>query len=123
MQRASGELKQGGKIEVHLKFLEGPAMTLKPTLTKVDEHRELRWLGHLFVPGLFDGEHIFRIEPLAPDRVRFVQREVFIGLLVPPMLGMIGEKTHRGFVAMNEALKAEAENNWPCAAVLVQHSP
>ena len=58
-------------------------MTFRPTVLKVEPNREFRWLGHLLFPGLFDGEHIFTIEPLGEGHVRFTQREVFTGLLVP----------------------------------------
>jgi hypothetical protein len=107
--RASGQVRQGEKIEVYLQLPEGTGMTFKPRLTKVEPHRELRWLGHLIVPGLFDGEHIFTIEPLADNSVRFIQREVFTGLLSGLLLRMVGENTHKGFQAMNQALKAQVE--------------
>jgi len=61
------------------------------------------------MPGLFDGEHIFEIEPLGPNRVRFVQREVFTGLLVPLARGRLQEETLAGFREMNRALKERAE--------------
>jgi hypothetical protein len=109
MQRAEGQVKPGEKIEVYLQPPNGSGMAFKPMLTKVEPHRELRWLGHLILPGLFDGEHIFVIEALAPNRVRFIQREEFKGLLAPLMLRWVGENTRRGFEAMNQALKAEAE--------------
>jgi hypothetical protein len=109
MQHAGGQVKQGEKIEVYLQLPSGPGMNIKPTLLTVEPNRELRWLGHMFVPGLFDGEHIFVIEPLAEDRVRFIQREKFRGVLSSLLLSMIGENTQRGFEAMNQSLKAEAE--------------
>ncbi len=109
MRRASGQLQTGQKIEVYLQPPGGSGMTFKPTLLNVEPNRELRWLGHLWVPGLFDGEHIFTIEPLDSDRVRFVQREEFRGILAPLLLRLIGQNTRRGFEAMNQALKAEAE--------------
>jgi len=109
MQHASGQVKRGEKIEVHLQLPNGPGMDIKPTLLTVEPNRELRWLGHMFVPGLFDGEHIFVIEPLAEERVQFIQREEFRGVLSSLLLSMIGENTQRGFEAMNQALKAEAE--------------
>ena len=56
VRRASGQVKQGGKIEVYLQLPDGPGMTIKPTLTRVVPNRELRWLGHTIVPGLFDGD-------------------------------------------------------------------
>jgi hypothetical protein len=115
MRRASGRLQEGEQIEVYLKPPKGMGMTIKPKLLKVESRRELRWLGHLVFPGLFDGEHIFIIEPRAEGGVSFVQREQFRGILAPLMLRWIGENTLAGFKAMNEALKAEAEQ---AAAVL-----
>jgi hypothetical protein len=109
MQRAIGPIKSGETIEVHLQPPSGPGMAFKPTLTKVEPNRELRWLGHFIVPGLFDGEHIFIVEALAANRVRFIQREEFKGLLAPLMLRWVGENTQRGFEAMNQALRGEAE--------------
>jgi hypothetical protein len=63
----------------------------------------------LLIPGLFDGEHIFSIEPIGPDRVRFVQREIFTGLLVPLFARGLDTDTQHGFDEMNQALKAQAE--------------
>ncbi len=110
MQRAEGELRAGERLSVRLQVPGGMGMTIKPELLKVEPNRELRWLGHLLVTGLFDGEHIFEIEPLEGDRVRFVQREVFTGVLVP-LFAIMGvfRGTLRGFHAMNVALKERSE--------------
>jgi hypothetical protein len=61
------------------------------------------------MPGIFDGEHIFMIDPVAANRVRFTQREVFTGLLVPLLARGLDTDTRRGFEEMNQALKARAE--------------
>jgi hypothetical protein len=60
------------------------------------------------MPGLFDGEHSFEIEPLEGGRSPLTQSERFAGLLVGPFGGTL-EKTERGFEAMNRALEARAE--------------
>jgi hypothetical protein len=73
------------------------------------EAYELRWLGHLRVRGLFDGEHAFRVESLDGDRSRLVQLETFSGLLAGLLLRRYGAATVAGFEAVNEALKARAE--------------
>ena len=73
----------GERLEVNIQPSGASGMTFRPTVLKVEPNRELRWLGHLLISGLFDGEHIFTIEPLGQSRVRFTQREVFTGLLVP----------------------------------------
>lgn len=83
-------------------------MTFKPTIRAVEANRELRWLGRLVVPGVFDGEHSLRIEPLDGARCRFLQSERFTGLLVGLAKGTL-TKTEAGFEQMNTALKARAE--------------
>ena len=110
MLRASGEVAVDRKLVVYLKPPGGMGMTFKPRVVKVDPNREFRWLGHLVIPGIFDGEHIFEIEPIGDASCHFVQREEFRGILVPLMLAMIRKATERGFNEMNQALKARAEN-------------
>ena len=83
--------------------------TFRPTVLKTELNHELRWLGRLRIPGLFDGEHIFTIERLDADRVRFTQREIFTGLLVPLRGQRLDTDTRRGFKEMNQALKKRAE--------------
>jgi hypothetical protein len=109
MRRASGDVKVGARLEVHLQPSGASGMTFKPTVLKAEPNQELRWLGHLIVPGLFDGEHILTIEPLDANRVRFAQREIFTGLLVPLLARGLDTNTRRGFEEMNRALKARAE--------------
>lgn len=71
-------------------------MTFKPLVTRVLPPRELRWLGRLLLPGLFDGEHIFEIEAVKKDGVRFVQRECFSGILVPLLWRSLDKNTWQG---------------------------
>jgi hypothetical protein len=106
----SGRPIPGERLEVRLEPPGGRGMTFKPEVLEAEPERTLRWLGHLMVPGLFDGEHSFTIEPLAEDRVRFVQREAFKGLLVPLFARSLEANTRRGFEQMNGALKERAES-------------
>jgi hypothetical protein len=109
MRSASGTIKVGERLEIDIQPVGGRSMIIRPTVLTADPGRELRWLGRLILPGLFDGEHRFTIEPLGSDRVRFVQREVFTGLLVPLLMRFIERGTRSGFEAMNQALKVKAE--------------
>jgi len=59
---------------------------------------------------LLDVERIFTIEPLGADHVRFTQREIFTGLLVPLRASHHSTDTRRGFKEMNQALKLRAEH-------------
>jgi hypothetical protein len=109
IRRLEGTLRPGAGISVRIEPPGGTAMTFRPTVLAAEAGRELRWLGHLLVPGLFDGEHRFAIEPLDGGRVRFVQEEQFRGLLVPLFAKGLDSHTRAGFEAMNQALKARAE--------------
>ena len=84
-------------------------MRFRPTLLAVSPARELRWKGKLLLRGLFDGEHYFRLETTDAGKVLFRQGERFTGLLVPLFRKSLDGATKQGFVAMNEALKREAE--------------
>jgi hypothetical protein len=106
--RLEGQLREGERLGVRIQPSGGRAMNFKPTALAVRPDRELRWLGHLLVPGLFDGEHRFLLEEAGEGRTRFTQAERFTGLLVPLFRGTL-EKTEAGFEQMNEALKRKAE--------------
>jgi hypothetical protein len=107
--RISGTLEAGTRLSVELAPPGGRTMTIRPTLRAVQQGRGLRWLGHLGLPGLFDGEHSFQLEPAGEGQVRFIHSERFSGLLVPLVLKLIGSSTRQGFEAMNQALKERAE--------------
>jgi hypothetical protein len=109
IRNISGQPAPGERLEVRLEPPDGRAMTFKPKVLRAEPNRELRWLGHLLLPGVFDGEHSFTIEPLEDNRVRFIQREAFKGLLVPLFARSLESNTQRGFEEMNHALKERAE--------------
>jgi hypothetical protein len=112
IRRISGELREGARLEVRIEPPGARATTFKPTVRAVETNRELRWLGRLLVPGIFDGEHSLRIEPRAGGGSRFVQSERFSGVLVGLVKGMLA-KTEVGFEQMNAALKARVEQHPP----------
>lgn len=105
-----GKPEVGEKLENFIQPSGAKGMTFKPTLLVVEKEKELRWLGKFFVPGLFDGEHFFKIETLDEKRVKFIHGENFKGLLVGFLAKSLDTDTLRGFREMNEALKHLAEN-------------
>jgi hypothetical protein len=50
----------------------------------------------LGISGLFDGEHIFTLEPVDGGRTRLRQREVFTGVLVPLLARSLDDGTKKG---------------------------
>ena len=93
-----GELVEGGKVSARIEPPGGRGMSFKPKLLAVEPGRELRWIGHVLIPGLFDGEHHFVIEPLGEGRSRLTQSESFSGLLVRALAGTLGA-AEQGFRA------------------------
>jgi hypothetical protein len=107
--KASGRLAVGERLDVEIRPPGRKPTSFRPTVVKLEPGRELRWLGHLGLPGIFDGEHGFRIAPENAGRCRFEQFEMFTGVMAGPILWLAGDATRRGFEAMNRALKARAE--------------
>ena len=84
-------------------------MWFKPTVRVLRHERELRWLGRLLLPGIFDGEHYFLLEPTGGSATHLTQGEIFTGLLAPFLDGAL-RTTEEGFKSMNAALKKRAEH-------------
>jgi uncharacterized protein YndB with AHSA1/START domain len=70
VRSAIGERRVGEQLKVHLKPRGGRGATFRIKLLRVEPGRELRWRGHLWVRGLFDGEHTFEIKPLSDRRAQ-----------------------------------------------------
>lgn len=108
IRKISGRASEGSKIQIHIETPSGTSRRYTPTITKVQEERELRWLGRRF---FLNGEHIFTIERIGPKQVSFVQQEIFDGLLVVLFGSAIDKDIATGLAEMNEALKRRAEQN------------
>ena len=109
IRRASGRIETNARLNVTLHPSGGRATTFKPSVLKVEPNKELQWQGHLGIPGLFDGQHIFELRSLGDAGTLFVQRERFGGILLPFLTGMLKNETAHGFNEMNHALKSRAE--------------
>ena len=89
--------------------IELPEMTFKPLVLTLEENSELKWLGHLLVKRLFDGEHRFCLSDYGDGTTIFEHSENFRGLLVGLFASRLDNDTRRGFEKMNRALKLRAE--------------
>ena len=107
----SGNLTQGARLSVHIALPGKSGMRFKPTVLTVRPGRELRWSGHLLIPGILDGQHYFLLESIGKHQTRVTQGEKFSGLLVGLLSGALSA-TEAAFKGMNTALKEEAEGIW-----------
>jgi hypothetical protein len=97
----SGAVKAGGRLTCVIQPAGQSAMTFRPRILVADTARELRWLGRLGLPRIFDGEHYFRLEATATG-TRLVHGETFRGLL---LWVMKVDRFRDDFTAMNLALR------------------
>jgi hypothetical protein len=105
-----GKITEGEKIQVQLTPPEAKGIIMKPIVLKFQKNKELRWLGHLLIPGLFDGEHTFELIDNGNGTTKFVQKEKFSGILVPFLKKLLDYNTKMGFELMNEKLKQICES-------------
>lgn len=100
-----GQLVEGATLVNTMRPQAGSEMTFRPVVLKAEPERELRWLGRLFLPRIFDGEHYFVLEE-REGGTRLIHGERFHGVL----LWFIDANQFRAdFERMNTALKAQAE--------------
>jgi len=111
INKINGLPREGDKIDIYIETPSGKKRKYSPKVTKVEEGRELRWFGKSFLPGFLNAEHIFTIEELQPQHIRFVQREVFEGLLAGLFGKGMDSDVRQGFEDMNTALKKYAERS------------
>jgi len=105
----TGKATVGQQLENTI-FLEGQKpQVFKPQVLEVIPQKILRWEGHLFIKGLFDGEHYFKLDALNSQQTRLIHGENFKGILVGMILKMIGTATKEGLNKMNHALKEQSE--------------
>jgi hypothetical protein len=108
MKQISGELREGSRIQVLIKPYNSRDITYKPTILDLKHEEKIKWLGNTWIPHLFDSEHSLILKKIDENRILFVQKEKFSGILVPILIGLL-KNTEISFKMMNEALKKEAE--------------
>ena len=105
MRAVEGRFATGERLRLEMRTPSGGTMTFRPLVLVADSARELRWLGRLGLPRLFDGEHYFRL--IAENGgTRLIHGEKFRGLL---LWVMDVYQFRPAFEAANEGLKARAE--------------
>jgi hypothetical protein len=105
---AAGLPEEGQQLSLRMNPPGGRGISIRPQVTAVVEGATFEWLGHLGVPGIFDGRHRFDLVATGSG-THFVQSESFRGLLVRPLRRSLDGGTRAGFDAMNAALRRRVE--------------
>jgi len=111
ISQIKGKLIVGKRLSVFARLPCGLPMVFWPKILNFGIKQEIRWLGSLLVSGLLDGEHLFMLEPLGEATVRFVQKEVYSGVLLPITWPWLKGQGFEAFGMMNRALKKAAEHS------------
>jgi len=98
--KMEGEIGEGLRLINTMSPKPGQSMVFKPKVLKVDQNRELRWLGRLLIPGLFDGEHYFLLEESSTG-TKLTHGENFSGI---GLIFMNVQNFEKNFDQMNRAL-------------------
>jgi hypothetical protein len=120
IHRLSGQAQTGNRLTMRIQPSGARSVSSRPTVLKAEPNSELRWRERFLVPGLLDVEHVFIIEPLGTNHVRFTQREISTGLLVSLRAQRHNTNVRRGFREMNQALKLRAEQGQAVDATAAQ---
>ena len=107
---AAGNAKVGETVDITVRSAT-KEMKLHCVVVRVEPNKELCWKYHVISPFLFRGEHSFIIDQVESNRVRFIDRETFNGLLVATQARNIDTNSKQGFEAMDKALKGIVEQS------------
>ncbi|MEG2832526.1 MAG: SRPBCC domain-containing protein [Bacilli bacterium] len=83
---------------------------MRPVVKELDDYY-LEWEGKLYVNGLFNGRHQFIFTQIDANTTQLIQKEDFIGLLVPILSYFIIQPTKLNFEIMNESFKKYVEGH------------
>src|SRR3569833_4249527 len=109
--QASGQLRIGGTLELTLDLPGQKPQQIKPTVLEWVPTEQLHWRLSM-MGGLVKTTRFFEIASLAEESCIVSNGELFAGMMGPSIGKRMGRTIYRGFVEMNEALKARAELLW-----------
>ena len=101
-----GVARQSARLTVTVRPPGSKPQTFKPIVQRVEPPHFFSWRGSLPIPGLFIGEHSFRLTRRAI--YEFAARGELLRTSRPVLQKMLA-RTEEGFNQMNAALKARAE--------------
>jgi hypothetical protein len=108
LRRVQGRLEEGRRLRVLFQPTGWRAHRFYPKLLSVVPGREIRWTMPFKVPGLYDFEHYWVLQPLEGGKTILKQGVRLSGLLAPLIWWWL-RRAEGPFREMNEAHKKRAE--------------
>jgi len=107
--KIEGKAVVGEELDISLKNLSGKIFHFTPKIVEFIPNQKLEWYGHLFVRGIFSGNHCFEVEKYQNNKTIFKQSESFADVFTPFLDVSIIDETRTLFEGMNKALKEYSE--------------
>ena len=108
LYKGSGKVEQGEIVTVSARTATKD-MDFICRVVEFEPYRKFAWKFHVIHPILFRGLHIFQIKPIGDQRVNFIDREQFTGLLLPMQAKDLTTNGLEAMVEMGKALKQRVE--------------
>jgi hypothetical protein len=105
---AAGEIRIGGTLDLTLALPGAAERQIRPVVLDWVPNDQLHW-KLVMMGGLVKTVRYIEIEQLAEASCIVSNGEIFGGFMGPTVVRQIGGTIRRGFLAMNEALKVQAE--------------
>lgn len=110
ISKIDGHAKLGEKITVHIAIVGQVAIPVPADIVTFDQDRELVWRSHLLIGGIFDRDHVFRLEP-RDGGCTLMQTQKFSGPIAPLAGVLTTGMVRYGLASMNEAVKRRLERS------------
>jgi hypothetical protein len=103
---ASGAIELGSTLDITVRREGTRDRSMTVTVTELFPGLRLVWVGRLLTGTVFEGRHVFELEPLDGERTRLVNREEVRGVLA----GLVTtDDPAVDYEKMNEALRQRVE--------------
>ena len=110
LKKVKGKLELEKPLDITF-AMGGKERRVRGTITLLYPPNELQFEANFGVLGMLIMEHTFHIESFGDDRVCFVQRQTFSGVLATAArIAEIAPQVREAFEAMNHALKERVES-------------
>lgn len=109
--QAAGQVRIGEQLTLTLALPGQPQQPIRPRVLEWVPGEQLHW-ELVLLSGAIKTIRYIEIDALAEESCIVDNGEIFGGLMGPSFGRRMGRSVRRGFRAMNEALKARAEEMW-----------
>jgi hypothetical protein len=106
--KAAGDIRIGATLDLTLALPGRPPQEIHPVVLEWVPNEQLHWKLTM-MGGLVKTTRYIEIEALGPENCIVANGEIFGGFLGNSVVRQMGGNIRRGFLAMNEALKEQAE--------------